>query len=146
MATESFYGPTGQQADYAKLFDEYRACEIKCQASLDQLRAAERELRASAPKFEHAVDRGAPAEVERALRQISNRNRALDTTALDNLSHRERSVFELIGQGLATAAIAESLNISTSTVETYRERLKMKLQLDTGLELTRFAILWYAGK
>jgi len=59
-----------------------------------------------------------------------------------SLSGRELEVFTLIGGGIATQKIAERLQLSASTVETYRERLKDKLDLKTGNELTRAAILW----
>jgi DNA-binding NarL/FixJ family response regulator len=58
------------------------------------------------------------------------------------LSERELAVFRLIGGGITSAQIAERLQISVSTVETYRERIKDKLQLATGTELNRAAILW----
>jgi DNA-binding NarL/FixJ family response regulator len=58
------------------------------------------------------------------------------------LSDREFEVFTLIGGGLTSAAIASHLNIAVSTVETYRERLKDKLELKSAHELSRSAILW----
>ena len=114
--------------------------------SLDQLRAAERELRAAESNADRLVDLRAPAEIEQALERIVDRNRPQTVEAIENLSPRERNVFELIGQGLPTGAIAECLDVPSSTVETYRERLKKKLDLETGLELTRFAILWFGRK
>ncbi len=108
------------------------------------MHAVERELRAASAKFHRGVDTRVPTEIEAALRGLDGGNNALDVEVIKSLSHRERNVFELIGQGLPTGAIAECLNIAVSTVETYRERLKTKLSLATGLELTRFAILWFA--
>jgi DNA-binding NarL/FixJ family response regulator len=58
------------------------------------------------------------------------------------LSHREREVFELIGQGLTTHEIADQLKLAISTVETYRERLKCKLDVRSGAALVRFAAIW----
>jgi DNA-binding NarL/FixJ family response regulator len=58
------------------------------------------------------------------------------------LSGRELEVFTLLGGGLTSPQIAERLALATSTVETYRERLKDKLELKTGAELNRAAILW----
>ena len=58
------------------------------------------------------------------------------------LSDRELEVFTLIGLGRSTHAIAKELNLAVSTIETYRERLKVKLNLESGTELTRRAILW----
>ena len=45
------------------------------------------------------------------------------------LSNRELEVYQLIGQGLKKHKIAERLNLSVKTVETYVEHIKIKLQL-----------------
>lgn len=60
----------------------------------------------------------------------------------EHLSGRELQIFTLIGQGRTTHEIASGLKLAVSTVETYRERLKSKLKLASGAELTRHAILW----
>src|SRR5437773_1821067 len=60
----------------------------------------------------------------------------------DQLSERELQVFTMIGKGRTTHSIAAELHLAVSTVETYRERLKTKLNLESGAELTRRAILW----
>jgi DNA-binding NarL/FixJ family response regulator len=65
-----------------------------------------------------------------------------DSSPLDALSNRELHVLELIGRGLGTRAIAERLHISVKTVESYRARLKEKMDLRSGIELVRFAIRW----
>jgi len=46
----------------------------------------------------------------------------------------------MLGKGLSTKQIAAQLNLSVKTVETYRENLKRKLNLDSGSELIRYAI------
>jgi len=61
---------------------------------------------------------------------------------LDGLSDRELQVLELMGRGLGTRAIAEQLHISVKTVESYRARLKDKMNLRSGTELVRFAVRW----
>lgn len=58
------------------------------------------------------------------------------------LSSRELQILVLIGQGRTTRQIAEALKLAVSTVETFRERLKTKMGLSSGPELTRYAILW----
>lgn len=63
----------------------------------------------------------------------------------DGLSDRELQVLELIGRGLGTRAIAEALHISVKTVESYRARLKDKMNLRSGIELVRFAVHWAAA-
>jgi DNA-binding NarL/FixJ family response regulator len=60
----------------------------------------------------------------------------------ESFSDRELTVFELIGQGQTTRAIAEQLHISVKTVETYREHIKAKLGLKNGAQLARHAALW----
>lgn len=61
---------------------------------------------------------------------------------LEALSDRELHVLELMGRGLATREIAEQLHISIKTVESYRARLKEKMNLRSGTELVRFAVRW----
>jgi DNA-binding NarL/FixJ family response regulator len=60
----------------------------------------------------------------------------------DALSLRELEVFDLIGRGNSTREIAEQLNLSVKTIETYRAHIKDKLQLRSGTELMQRAIHW----
>lgn len=62
--------------------------------------------------------------------------------SIESLSDRELHVFELIGRGLNTKQIALRLGLSRKTIETYRENIKAKLDLDGGAELTRHAVQW----
>jgi DNA-binding NarL/FixJ family response regulator len=64
----------------------------------------------------------------------------------ESFSDRELAVFELIGQGLTTRAIAELLHLSVKTVETYREHIKAKLGLRNGAQLARHATQWVLEK
>jgi len=61
---------------------------------------------------------------------------------MDTLSDRELEVFEQIGHGVPTQQIAEKLHLSPKTVETYRENIKDKLELDNATELTQHAVRW----
>jgi DNA-binding NarL/FixJ family response regulator len=61
---------------------------------------------------------------------------------IESLSDRELEVFELIGQGLSTTEIAARLHLSSKTVETYRDRIRVKLNLTTGFQLARYALQW----
>lgn len=61
---------------------------------------------------------------------------------LEILSDRELQVFTLIGGGKTTREIAAMLKLSVKTIESYREHLKVKLDLPSGSGLTRGAILW----
>ena len=58
------------------------------------------------------------------------------------LGNRELEVFQFIGRGKGTKEIANLLNLSVKTVETYRERLKKKLNVRSGPDLARRAVLW----
>jgi DNA-binding NarL/FixJ family response regulator len=61
---------------------------------------------------------------------------------VDSLSNRELEVLTLIGQGTTTSGIARQLHLSVHTVDTYREKLKMKLHLANSAELNRYAAQW----
>jgi DNA-binding NarL/FixJ family response regulator len=66
--------------------------------------------------------------------------------SMDSLSDRELEVFRLIGSGLGTRQIAERLNLSVKTIDSHREHLKAKLQLETGASLVHRAIQWMKGE
>jgi DNA-binding NarL/FixJ family response regulator len=59
---------------------------------------------------------------------------------LATLSDRELQVFRLIGEGRRTREIAPILNLSPKTIESYREHLKQKLDIDGAPELVRRAV------
>jgi DNA-binding NarL/FixJ family response regulator len=73
---------------------------------------------------------------------IGNDEASDDISLVDRLTDRELEVFRLIGQGRATRQIAEQLCLSTKTIETYRSRIKQKLNLSSGSELLRSAFQW----
>lgn len=56
------------------------------------------------------------------------------------LSLREREVLLLVAQGHTNQAIADRLQLSVKTVESYRARLMQKLGMTSRAELTRLAI------
>jgi DNA-binding NarL/FixJ family response regulator len=64
---------------------------------------------------------------------------------VDCLTDRELQVFELIGAGRSTRQIAAALHIDVSTVETYRARIKEKLNLKDALALLQYAIRWHVA-
>jgi DNA-binding NarL/FixJ family response regulator len=121
---------------------------------------AERALRAGALGYitkEQATDR-----ILEALRKIRTgmiylSDAAIDTVlkgtighdeaperrkSVDALSDRELEVLRQIGQGRKTAAIAARMHLSIKTVETYRDRIRAKMDLESGAELARFAVQW----
>jgi DNA-binding NarL/FixJ family response regulator len=56
------------------------------------------------------------------------------------LTHREREVVALLGEGLSAKQVAERLDISRKTVETHRANAMAKLGLHKTAALVRFAI------
>ena len=58
------------------------------------------------------------------------------------LTDRELEVFELIGRGQTTRQIGIRLNLGASTVETYRARIKQKLNLENATQLSHEAVRW----
>lgn len=64
------------------------------------------------------------------------------SSPVSRLADRELEVFQLIGRGHGTRKIAESLGLSVKTVESYRARIKEKLQLDDGVQLLQRAVQW----
>jgi two-component system, NarL family, response regulator NreC len=58
----------------------------------------------------------------------------------ETLTVRERQIFRLIAEGVATADIATRLGISPRTVETHRTHLMRKLGLRTQGDLVRYSL------
>lgn len=61
-------------------------------------------------------------------------------SALESLSAREREVLQLVVEGKSSTEIAQTLNLSPKTVESYRSRLMHKLEINDLPSLVRFAI------
>ncbi len=76
------------------------------------------------------------------LSRIINSRTGEVVSPVDSLSDREMEVFQLLGNGYSTRQIAERLNLSVKTIDSYREHLKLKLNLESGAELIRYAIQW----
>lgn len=69
-----------------------------------------------------------------------------DTSPIDQLSDRELEVFQMLGEGIETRRIAESLNVSMKTVQVYCARIKEKLNLANATELLREAVRWHENQ
>ena len=78
----------------------------------------------------------------RILQRISSKGQNADASGIESLADRELEVFQLLGQGNNTRQIAEILKLGESTVETYRSRIKEKLQLRSSTELYLRAGQW----
>lgn len=76
------------------------------------------------------------------LHQIAQDKAGTTQTPIETLSDRELEIFRLIGQGYKASQIAEQLHLSPKTIETYRSRMKDKLNLLNASELLQYAIKW----
>lgn len=81
----------------------------------------------------------------RLLEQQVRGRPAVRQSPVEGLSDRELEVLRLIGEWKKTGEIARELHLSVKTVEYYREQLKLKLNLKSGAELTRYATSWASG-
>jgi DNA-binding NarL/FixJ family response regulator len=80
---------------------------------------------------------------ERFLAGLTGRRTAhAGVSPVDRLTDREREVFELIGRGLGTRAIARQLEVAVKTVESHHAHIKEKLGLDSVRQLVRVAVSW----
>lgn len=83
-----------------------------------------------------------PEMTERILRSRVGGMIEPGKSPIESLSDRELEVLTLIGQGQTTGAIATQLHLSVHTIDTYREKLKIKLNLANSAELNRYAVQW----
>jgi DNA-binding NarL/FixJ family response regulator len=82
---------------------------------------------------------------EEMTNRILNRTCKVNPQTLDpveTLTDRQLEIFRLIGEGHGSRQISERLHLSIHTVETHRENIKHKLDIDSTAELSRRAVLW----
>ncbi len=72
--------------------------------------------------------------------------RGSERCGIEGLSDRELEVFEMLGSGIETRGIAESLNISMKTVQVYCPRIKEKFHIESATELRREAVRWLESR
>lgn len=120
---------------------------------------AERVLRAGAKGYISKLE--PPAEVMAAIRKVmdggihvsrlvsetivgrlGHADQAQQPSGLDLLSDREIEVFQLIGRGMNSREIAAETQLGTSTVDSYRARIKVKLGVRNAAALYHYAAQW----
>jgi DNA-binding NarL/FixJ family response regulator len=124
----------------------------------DESLYAERALRAGAKGY--ITKHEASASVMVAIRQVLNGeiylkprfmsrilNKAINGNGgaaqpIDCLTDRELEVFELIGRGQTTREIGARLRVGLTTVDTYRARIKEKLNIENAARLHSEASRW----
>lgn len=78
----------------------------------------------------------------RLLYKLVSKQSATFSSPIEQLSNRELEVFQLIGKGLKTRKIAEQLNLSVKTIETYIDHIKKKMNLEDSRDLLLHAVQW----
>lgn len=61
---------------------------------------------------------------------------------LEALSDRELEVFRMLGQGKGVRVIADTMNLTIPTINSFRNRIKDKLNLKTSTEVMLRALQW----
>jgi DNA-binding CsgD family transcriptional regulator len=82
----------------------------------------------------------APAHANEAASATGRQSSGPERTGLARLSPREREVVRLVAEGKSNKEISSALLISVRTVETYRARLMLKLQVSSSAQLVHYAI------
>ncbi len=128
-----------------------RVLILSSHASIDYVHQA---VRAGTDGY--VVKEAHAAEVVKALRRISKGKRYMGESVsnlligaigpraardpLSQLTGRERGVLRLIAEGMSNAVAAKVLGLSPKTVESYRRRIKHKLEIRDITGLVKFAI------
>jgi DNA-binding NarL/FixJ family response regulator len=115
---------------------------------------ATRLIRAGAAGF--IVKVAPPDELVAAIRKVAGKGIYVSPSILEKmvsrigqpqseapesaLSDREMQVMVRLARGSSTREVSDELNLSLSTVETYRSRILDKLNLRNNSDITRFAI------
>ena len=145
-----------------KVKTQWQSLPVLVMSMYDESLYAERALRAGAFGYimkEEATDRMLTAirkvlqgEIylsEKMVSRILHRlveGKAASDPYLASLTDRELQVFHLIGRGLGSRQIAERLNVSIKTVESYRAHIKDKLKLGSSTEVVHYAVQWTQGQ
>jgi DNA-binding NarL/FixJ family response regulator len=81
-----------------------------------------------------------PAAVTALIRDYLDRAGAGEEVSADPLTPREVEIVKLVAEGNTTDEIADTLVISSKTVENHRSHILEKLGMRDRVELTRYAI------
>lgn len=79
---------------------------------------------------------------EMMLLNISGSAQPKSQAGLHELSNREFEIFQFVGEGQNSHAIAKALDISSKTVDVHKMNIRKKLNLEEGMTLTTYAIRW----
>jgi DNA-binding NarL/FixJ family response regulator len=141
------------------LADQYPKLLVLVLSMYDEAIFAERALRAGARgyvmkaeapeillKAIRAVLRGeifvSDAFSKRIVSQTIGARSGASRLPQELLTDRELQVLQSLGQGLGAGRIASKLRLSVKTVETYRTRIRQKLNIPDAAALLEFAVQW----
>jgi DNA-binding NarL/FixJ family response regulator len=79
---------------------------------------------------------------EKLLMNAMHGKKGGSVSSIDILSDRELEVFELMGKGKSSSEIADQLHLASKTVETYRSRIKEKMDFKNSTEMIFHAVKW----
>lgn len=79
---------------------------------------------------------------ESFVNKAITRGKSLTGASPRHLSNRELEVLQLVGQGLSTKKISESLHVSVKTVDSHYANIKTKLHLINSHALIQYAVKW----
>jgi two-component system, NarL family, invasion response regulator UvrY len=131
----------------------YPALPVLVLSSAPEEQLALRVLRAGAAGYLNKQT--APEELTRALRKVLAGGKYISSTLaerlaaelsrgepspLDQLSHREFQVMQMLVSGKMIKEIAAELGVSVKTVSTFHTRIWEKLRLKNDVELVHFAL------
>lgn len=154
---------TGDSLEFLKaLKSERPALFILVYSAFEETIFAERAFRAGADGY--VMKKAPKEELLTAIREIMTGNiyvshdvamrafkKSLETRSdqqhqssrpsvgIEKLSDRETHIFFLLGSGLGNTQIAHSLNLSVKTIESHRENIKHKLDLNCSRDLVACA-------
>jgi DNA-binding NarL/FixJ family response regulator len=84
-----------------------------------------------------------PAVSERVLEDLVGRPQRGSSSPLAKLTDREFEIFQLIGRGQNTRAIAAQLTLSPKTVDVHRGHIREKLGLENAAAVVHAAARWF---
>jgi DNA-binding NarL/FixJ family response regulator len=115
---------------------------VSRQSSVETLRAAIDEVSRGHRFLAQELSKPTQSSVASFMeRQILARDKPVIATKESEvaLTRREKQVLTLIAQGKPRREIAEGLKVSPRTIDAYRARLLQKLNLDSSVQLVKYA-------
>lgn len=129
-----------------RIYPELAIVAISCDSDEDENQHVEQALRAEADGYVSSED--SPKSLVQAIwtvragsgfinqrAEFQYQAYAVDEEMLAELSRREAEVFCLTGCGYVPRRIADMMNLSVKTIESYRERIRKKMNLNSGADL-----------